>query len=111
MGVKQVEMSRIETRILLENNSKMIVNGLFRMYAGSYIRVIESGTLIIHGGFINENVQIICGDTIEIGKDCTIGRDVVIRSYDAHKIIKEEYQISEPIHIGEHVWIAKVQPY
>lgn len=107
MGVKQVEMSRIETRILLENNSKMIVNGLFRMYAGSYIRVIESGTLIIHGGFINENVQIICGDTIEIGKDCTIGRDVVIRSYDAHKIIKEEYQISEPIHIGEHVWIGQ----
>ena len=107
MGVKQVEMSRIETRILLENNSKMIVNGLFRMYAGSYIRVIESETLIIHGGFINENVQIICGDTIEIGKDCTIGRDVVIRSYDAHKIIKEEYQISEPIHIGEHVWIGQ----
>ena len=107
MGVKQVEMSRIETRILLENNSKMIVNGLFRMYAGSYIRVIESGTLISHGGFINENVQIICGDTIEIGKDCTIGRDVVIRSYDAHKIIKEEYQISEPIHIGEHVWIGQ----
>ena len=29
MGVKQVEMSRIETRILLENNSKMIVNWTF----------------------------------------------------------------------------------
>ena len=107
MGVKQVESSQIETRLLLECNAKMIVNGHFRMFAGSYVRVVNDGTLIINGGFINENVQIICGGKIEIGKDCTIGRDVVIRSYDAHEIIKDGFKVSSPILIGEHVWIGQ----
>ncbi len=107
MGVKQVEASKIETRLLMEKNSKMIVNGDFRMFAGSYIRVLSDSTLILNEGFINENVQITCGCKIEIGKDCTIGRDVVIRSYDAHEIIKDGYKMSAPIFIGNHVWIGQ----
>ena len=44
---------------------------------------------------------------MEIGKDATIGRDVVIRSYDGHTICESGYKISEPITIGEHVWIGQ----
>ena len=58
-------------------------------------------------GFINENVQITCGDRIEIGDGCFIGKDVIIRSYDAHEILKEGYQVSAPIKIGNHVWIGQ----
>lgn len=107
MGNKQVRGSRMETRLLLEENAKMSVKSTFCMYAGSYIRVIKNGHLILHGGFINENVQIICGDTVEIGAGATIGRDVVIRSYDGHTIDKEGYKISDPIKIGDHVWIGQ----
>lgn len=107
MGKKQVRKSKIETRLLLEENSQMDVNAPFTIYAGSYIRVFRGGHLIINGGFINENVQISCGSTIEIGKDCTIGRDVVIRSYDGHTLIKDGYRIAEPIKIGNHVWIGQ----
>lgn len=107
IGLKQVKKSKIETRLLLEENSKMTVNGNFTMYAGSYIRVIKDGNLILNGGFINENVQIICGDTIEIGEGATIGRDVIIRSYDGHYIVKDGYKISKPIKIGRHVWIGQ----
>lgn len=107
MGITQVKGSRKETRLLLEEGASMTVNNTFTMYAGSYIRVIKGGRLILHGGFINENVQITCGSTIEIGKDCAIGRDVVIRSYDGHTIIKAGYNISEPIKIGNHVWIGQ----
>lgn len=107
MGTKQVQSSKIETRILLEEEAQIIVNGDFNIYAGSYIRVIKKGKLILHGGFINENVQITCGDTIEIGKDCAIARDVVIRSFDGHFIKKEEYKSSLPIYIGNHVWIGQ----
>lgn len=107
MGYKQVKRSRMETRLLIEENAKMSIEATFCMYAGSYIRVIKGGHLILHGGFINENVQIICGDTIEIEKGATIGRDVVIRSYDGHTIDKEGYRISAPIRIGEHVWIGQ----
>ena len=108
VGEKQVRKSRLETRILLEKGAKMRVDKPFTIYAGSYVRVIEGGSLILRGkGFINENVQITCGDTIEIGEGCFIGRDVVIRSYDAHQIKKEGYTVSAPIHIGNHVWIGQ----
>ncbi len=106
-GVKQVKRSRAETRILLEKRSELIVDGRFTVYANSYIRVVEGGKLILHGGFINENVQITAGDVVEIGKDATIGRDVVIRSYDGHSILEDGYKKSEPIKIGEHVWIGQ----
>lgn len=107
MGVKQVRGSHLETRLLLEQGARITVNGRFTMYAGSYIRVIKGGHLILQGGFINENVQITCGDKIIIGKDCTIGRDVVIRSFDGHTICEDGYKISEPIIIGNHVWIGQ----
>lgn len=107
MGERQVKKSMMETRLLIESGAEMIVNGNFSMYAGSYIRIVKGGKLVIHGGFINENVQITAGELIEIGSNCTIGRDVVIRSYDGHIIEKEGYAVSEPIHIANHVWIGQ----
>lgn len=106
-GVKQVKKSRTETRILLEENAILTVDGDFSIYANSYIRVFPNSHLILHGGFINENVQISCGDTIEIGEGATIGRDVCIRSYDGHTIEEDGYKIAAPIKIGEHVWIGQ----
>ena len=106
-GVKQVKKSRTETRILLERNATLTLDGNFSIYANSYIRVFPNSHLILHGGFINENVQISCGDTIEIGEGATIGRDVCIRSYDGHTIEEDGYKIAAPIKIGKHVWIGQ----
>lgn len=107
MGQKQVKSSKQETRLLIEENGTLVINGSFTAYAGSYIRVVPNGKLVLNGGFINENVQITVGDSVEIGEDATIGRDVVIRSYDGHTIEREGYKISEPIIIGKHVWIGQ----
>jgi acetyltransferase-like isoleucine patch superfamily enzyme len=106
MGVKQVKSSHLETRLLLEKNSKMTINGSFGMYCNSYIRVIDGGELILHEGFINENVQITCASSIIIGKGCVIARDVIIRDYDAHTIEDPNFEIKKPIKIGNHVWIG-----
>lgn len=106
-GVKQMKHARMETRILLEQNAKMIVDGGFSMYGNSYIRVVKNGKLILRGGFINENVQITVGDTVEIREGATIGRDVVIRSFDGHTICVDGYKVFEPIKIGKHVWIGQ----
>jgi len=107
VGMRQVRKSRIETRVLLEKGSNMIVDGFFSVYAGSYIRVCQNGKLILHGGFFNEHVQITVGDVVEIGSDFRCGRDVVIRSYDGHRILREGYQIAAPIKIGKHVWVGQ----
>jgi acetyltransferase-like isoleucine patch superfamily enzyme/coenzyme F420-reducing hydrogenase beta subunit len=106
MGIKQVKTSHLETRLLLENNAKLIVNGKFEMYAGSYIRILGGGELILRGGFINEGVEITCASKITIGKGCTIARDVVIRDYDGHTIEDPQFRITKEIHIGNHVWIG-----
>lgn len=107
-GEKQVKKSKMETRLLLEKNAMMQVDKPFTVFAGSYIRVISGGSLVIRGnGFINENCQITCSANVEIGEGCFIGRDVIIRSYDGHQIEKEGYQVSAPIRIGNHVWIGQ----
>lgn len=107
LGERQMKKSRQQTRILVEKDATISVNGRFAVFEGSYIRVIKGGHLILHSGFINENVQITCGGIVEIGSGCVIGRDVVIRSFDGHTIEQYGYQISEPIKIGEHVWIGQ----
>lgn len=106
-GRRQVSKSRTETRLLLQEKSTLIVDGSFMVFAGSYIRVVPNGKLILHGGFINENVQITVGDVVEIGSDFTCGRDVVIRSYDGHTIEEDGYKISDSIKIGNHVWVGQ----
>ena len=106
-GIKQVKHSRMETRIWLEKDSEMVVEGNFQIFGNSYIRVARGGKLLLKGGFINENVQITAGDVVEIGEGATIGRDVVIRSFDGHTICQEGYKVSEPIKIGKHVWIGQ----
>lgn len=106
VGYKQVANSRQETRILLEKNSKLTVEGNFMVYAGSYIRVVENGCLVLHKGFINEGCQITCASRITIGEGCVIARDVVIRDYDGHYIQSSGYKIAEEIYIGRHVWIG-----
>lgn len=107
IGSKQVKRSKMETRILIEKNAEMVVHSSFTVYAGSYIRVISGGKLILNSGFLNENVQITCGDQIFIGEGCAIARDVVIRSYDGHHMESDDYEISKPIVIGRHVWIGQ----
>ena len=106
MGLKQLSSSRLETRLLLENDSKLFIQNHFSIYANSYIRVVRGGELVLNGGFINEGVQITCASKITIGTGCAIGRDVVIRDYDGHQIIDKNYKISAPIEIGNHVWIG-----
>ncbi|MBA4317081.1 MAG: 4Fe-4S ferredoxin [Flavobacterium sp.] len=106
IGYKQIRGSRKETRLLLERNARFQVNGHFTMFADSFIRVIEGGTLVVSSGFINEGTQITCASKISIGNGCAIARDVVIRDYDGHTIDYPGYQIAKEICIGNHVWIG-----
>jgi acetyltransferase-like isoleucine patch superfamily enzyme/coenzyme F420-reducing hydrogenase beta subunit len=105
-GIQQCPGSKLETRILLEDRSVWNVMGNFSMYAGSFVRVLGNGVLTTNSGFINEGVQIICGEKITIGDDCNIGREAVIRDYDGHLIGPDEKK-SAPIRIGNHVWIGQ----
>ena len=107
VGEQQVVGARQQTRIWLEKGAVLNVMGTFNVGADSYIRIWKDSKLIIKNGFFNEHVQLTVGNIVEIGDGCAIGRDVVIRSYNGHTIVSEDYNVAKSIIIGEHVWIGQ----
>lgn len=49
---------------------------------------------------------IVCRISIEIGEDVAIADEVIIRDSDDHIILREGYQMTAPVRIGNHVWIG-----
>lgn len=107
LGKQQVKGARQQTRIWLEEGAELKVDGTFTMYAADYIRVYKQSKLHLYNGFFNEHVQVMAGDIVEIGDECAVGRDVTLRSYDAHTILDDTFKICKPIKIGNHVWIGQ----
>lgn len=105
IGYRELNDSKKETRIKVQEGGEIVFKSNYIIYAGSYIHVSRGGRLLFGSGFINENVQIICGNYIEIGEGTAIGPDVVIRSTDAHRINGQEED--KPIIIGNNVWVGQ----
>ena len=55
---------------------------------------------------MNCRCQIDCSEKITIGKDCAIGKDVMFRDSDSHEMVREGFQMTKPISLGNHVWIG-----
>ena len=88
------------------DNAKFNLNGYFRAYSGSYIAVADNAELKIGSGFINCNTKIYCYDKITIGENVKISEDVIIRDSDNHEVVGSNRKVSEPIVIGNNVWIG-----
>lgn len=106
LGVKENPKSKVETRISLQQNSKIYVKNNFRVGFGTDIRVFKNGKLTLGSGYINGFSQVVCAENIEIGDDVAIAREVVIRDTDAHEILDKEHIKVKPVKIGNHVWIG-----
>lgn len=90
----------------MENNSEINVNGDFCFYNGFHVVIMENAKLNLGSGYINRNVKIRCFNEISIGQNVVISENVSIWDSDAHKILRDSYQPSIPIKIGNHVWIG-----
>ena len=97
--------NKIPGMFMLERNSRCDI-GKFTAFAGSRIVVNEGAKLKIASGYMNHSAVIECFESITIGQDVAISENVVIRDSDNHKVIKEGYQSTKPIVIGNHVWIG-----
>lgn len=67
----------------------------------------DGGDIFIdRGTFINENVKIVAHDSIEIGKNCSIGPNVVIYDHDHnYKSVTSGFKTSAIV-IEEDAWIG-----
>lgn len=116
LGNKKMKQSKLETRLLIEDNSKFIVDNDFFFGYGSDIEVFKGAELHIKGrgdGIdaipgSNCNTTIICAKNIQIGNDVMIGRNVTIRDNNGgHYMNLPGYKESRPVIIGDKVWLCE----
>jgi acetyltransferase-like isoleucine patch superfamily enzyme len=58
-----------------------------------------------NGTYLNRNVEIVSAESVTIGRDCKIARDVIIMDTDQHALPGARLVI-KPVAIGDRVWIG-----
>ena len=84
----------------------MNVNGTFDIFYGGDIICFSGGVLEIGSGFCNSNLILRCTQEIHIGENVAISHNVTIMDSDAHEIVGNPHPKTQPIHIGNHVWVG-----
>ncbi len=92
--------------LMLAANSKLIVNGNFKIFSGAKVYVNKGASLILGSGFINNDTNICTFEKIEIGNSVAISTNVIIWDSDVHEIIPSDKPVTMPVHIGNNVWIG-----
>lgn len=94
------------TSLKLGNNSRINVNGHFKIHEGAAVGVGDGAILTLGSGYINYNSSLSCFESITIGNDVVISKGVTIRDSDSHIIKERGFEKTKPIIIGDHVWIG-----
>lgn len=107
-GTKRNRKSKIETRLLMEDNSQLIIKGRGHITYNGDIQVFKDACLEIGKDCaINMGFQCVCMEKIVLGDDVHIGRDVWIRDNNGgHTVVIKGNKNSAPVIIGNHVWIC-----
>lgn len=90
---------------LAENAQLNIKNG-FVFGTGAFVTVDQGAKIDLHSGYSNLNLNMVCKKSIEIGENVAIGPDVMIRDNDSHIIDGKVEEETQPIVIGDHVWVG-----
>lgn len=90
----------------MNENSKLIVSGKFRLYEGSMVFINPGAVLKLGTGYINNRLNLSCFQQIEIGNDVVISEGVTIRDSDNHELDSNNFVKTAPVKIGNHVWIG-----
>jgi acetyltransferase-like isoleucine patch superfamily enzyme/coenzyme F420-reducing hydrogenase beta subunit len=114
-GNKKFKKSKLESRFLFDQGSKVTFKGNFRFGYGCDVEVFPHAELILgadSGG--NLGLTLICGKKIQIGSHTFYGRDVSIRDHNGgHIIAQQGFKDTNPVTIGDMCWIcseAKIMP-
>lgn len=100
------EKDPFSTLFVMRENSTLEMKNNFRVYSGAKIAINKNAKLILGSGYINHNLNLNCFELIEIGENVVISENVTIRDNDDHQIVGSNEKTTEPIKIGNHVWIG-----
>lgn len=114
IGDKRIYGSRLESRLLIEDDAYVEIGSNFGVMYGADVEVFKGATLKIAdcdfttSGGANLNFNLICKNRIEIGYHVMMGRNVTIRDNNGgHYLSMQGYKESQPVKIGNHVWLCE----
>jgi acetyltransferase-like isoleucine patch superfamily enzyme len=94
------------TQFIVHGGARCTVEETFTLYTGCSVEVVPGARLTLGGGYANNGAAIVCFGEISIGRDVAIGPEVFIRDSDSHRISGSGRSSTEPIRIGDRVWIG-----
>ena len=109
IGTKKFQKSKLETRVLVEDNAVWQIDDDWILFCGGDLEIFKNALFHVDGvGGTNINSTIICGENIHLGKGVMLGRNVTIRDNNgSHYIARRGYKASRPVHIGQHAWLCE----
>jgi acetyltransferase-like isoleucine patch superfamily enzyme len=94
------------SHIELYENAVVTVQNTFFFHSGCDIMVFNNAKLNLGSGYINRYAKIRCYNSITIGHSVAISENVTIWDSDTHTIVGKEGKMTQPISIGNRVWIG-----
>ncbi len=106
VGIKWPAYNAHKTLLALWDRGSITVTHKFSIFTGCEVVVDQDAKLKLGSGYINSHSTIACFNQIDIGDDVAIAEHVIIRDSDNHSIVNSPHKQSQPITIGDHVWIG-----
>lgn len=100
-----IENGRV-TNLRMDDGAVLEVKNGFDVYYGGDIICFAGSELILGSGFFNSNILLRCTQKIVIGEEAAISHNVTIMDSDAHVIKGNPRGKTQPVVIGNHVWIG-----
>lgn len=106
IGIKRVRNSKLETRLWMKPNSKILVQEKCMFGYGSNVEVYNGGLLEVGNLFSNAELTIICGKHIKLGNTVNIAKGCTVRDTNGHMVAVQGFKQLRPVEIGNHTWIC-----
>jgi acetyltransferase-like isoleucine patch superfamily enzyme len=90
----------------IDNHGGRIEVGNCAFFSGVRLECWRDALIRIGTGtYLNRNVEIVSAQSVVIGRDCKIARDVIIMDTDQHALPGRPLSV-RPVTIGDRVWIG-----
>ena len=90
----------------IDNRGGRIDVGNCAFFPGVRLECWEGARIQIgNGTYLNRNTEIVAAESVTLGRDCKIGRDVMIMDSDQHPLPGEPFAAA-PVTIEDRVWIG-----
>ena len=103
---KWVPEDPFPTLLSMEDGARLTIHGTFDIYSGSKVYINTNAHLELGSGYINHHLNLSCFQHIKIGDNVVISEHVTLRDSDDHTLNHQSDRKTQPIVIGDHVWIG-----